>query len=237
MEHTNVAEALAEICYRIGRRGGSPLEWSPKHLLEELDETRMIEAYIKYKLILNIEGTQTNGKSHEALSKKRWRRTQPRTPRLREEDELNTYERKINTRPITFHRALAEMGLAEWADIYDNKTKEYYTMGDLCKKYGVKKNARITQEYSNVKKLHRTQLQEVEQGALGIIWERHKGMLLDMEQVEQTNTQPNKVTGVIEKRKTAECWGGEYLIEWNDGDRGWVNKWDVQNMDKCTDYT
>eukprot|EP00965_Chrysotila_dentata_P187916 6172421-Pleurochrysis_carterae.AAC.2 len=62
------------------------------------------------------------------------------------------------------------MGIAEWADIYDNTTKEYYTMGELCKKYGVKKNARIIQEYSNVKRLHTKQLQETEQGALGILW-------------------------------------------------------------------
>eukprot|EP00965_Chrysotila_dentata_P051128 1694947-Pleurochrysis_carterae.AAC.2 len=34
MDHINVAEALAETCYRLGCRGRSPLEWSPKHLLE-----------------------------------------------------------------------------------------------------------------------------------------------------------------------------------------------------------
>eukprot|EP00965_Chrysotila_dentata_P080030 2639742-Pleurochrysis_carterae.AAC.1 len=50
MDHANVAEALAETCYKLGCRGRSPLEWSPRHLLEELDETRMMEAYIKYKL-------------------------------------------------------------------------------------------------------------------------------------------------------------------------------------------
>eukprot|EP00965_Chrysotila_dentata_P090532 2987167-Pleurochrysis_carterae.AAC.1 len=64
------------------------------------------------------------------------------------------------------------MGIAEWADIYDNKTKEYYTMGELCKKYGVKKSARIMQEYTNVKRLHRAQLLQVEHGALGIIYGR-----------------------------------------------------------------
>eukprot|EP00965_Chrysotila_dentata_P051818 1720295-Pleurochrysis_carterae.AAC.1 len=46
MDHLNVAESLAEICYRLGCRGVTPLEWSPTHLLEELDETRMMEAYI-----------------------------------------------------------------------------------------------------------------------------------------------------------------------------------------------
>eukprot|EP00965_Chrysotila_dentata_P261313 6214210-Pleurochrysis_carterae.AAC.6 len=165
----------------------------------------MLEAY---KLLLNIEGIPTKGTVHEALSKKRWGNTRPRTPRLSEEDELSTNERKIKTKSITFHRALAEMGIAEWADIYDNKTGEYYTMGDLCKRYGVKKNARITQEFSNVKRLHRIQLLEVEQGALGTIWGRHIGVLLDREQEEQSNTQSNKVKRVIEKRKTAECWGG-----------------------------
>eukprot|EP00965_Chrysotila_dentata_P050769 1683044-Pleurochrysis_carterae.AAC.1 len=61
------------------------------------------------------------------------------------------------------------MGIAKWADIYyDETTKEYYTMGGLCKKYGVKKSSRITQEYSNVKRLHSRLLQETEQGALGI---------------------------------------------------------------------
>eukprot|EP00965_Chrysotila_dentata_P198264 6178680-Pleurochrysis_carterae.AAC.1 len=74
-------------------------------------------------------------------------------------------------------------------------------MGDLCKKYGDKKSARITQEFSNVKRLHRTQLLEGEQGALGIIWERHKGVLLDGEQEEQPNTQSNKLKGVIEKER------------------------------------
>eukprot|EP00965_Chrysotila_dentata_P229690 6197320-Pleurochrysis_carterae.AAC.1 len=124
------------------------------------------------------------------------------------------------------------MGIAEWADIYDGKTKEYYTMGDLCKRYGVKKNARITQEFTNVKRLHRIQLQEVEQGALGIIWERHRGALLHTDRGEQMKTLPNKVKSVMEKRKTADCWGGEeYLIEWDNGDKEWVTKWETQNMD------
>eukprot|EP00965_Chrysotila_dentata_P039693 1319227-Pleurochrysis_carterae.AAC.1 len=56
---------------------------------------------------------------------------------------------------------------------------EFYTMGDLCKKYGVKENARIMQEYSNVKRLHNKKLLETEQGALGILWGRHKKDLLD----------------------------------------------------------
>eukprot|EP00965_Chrysotila_dentata_P134275 4440377-Pleurochrysis_carterae.AAC.1 len=107
-----------------------------------------MEAYLKYKLTLGINGIQTNGMLHEALSRKKWGTT-PRTPRLWEEDVLVTEERKIMTRPITFHRTLAEMGIAEWADIYDKTTKKYYTMGGLCKRHGVKKNARIMQEYSN----------------------------------------------------------------------------------------
>eukprot|EP00965_Chrysotila_dentata_P119454 3949066-Pleurochrysis_carterae.AAC.1 len=83
---------------------------------------------------------------HEALSRKKWGPA-PRIPRLWEEDELVTSERKIVTKPTTFHRTLAEMGIAKWADIYDETTKEYYTMCGLCKKYGVKKSTRITQEY------------------------------------------------------------------------------------------
>eukprot|EP00965_Chrysotila_dentata_P153832 5084871-Pleurochrysis_carterae.AAC.1 len=99
-----------------------------------------MEAYLKYKLTLGIVGIKTNGVTHEVLSRKQWG-SGPRTPRLWEEDELVTTERKIATRPITFHRTLAEMGIAEWADIYDETTKEYYTMGGLWKKYGTKKNA------------------------------------------------------------------------------------------------
>eukprot|EP00965_Chrysotila_dentata_P140091 4631370-Pleurochrysis_carterae.AAC.1 len=69
MDHAHVTEALAETCYRLGCRGESPLEWNPIHLLEELDETRMMEAYLKYKLILGINGIRTNGTTHEALSR------------------------------------------------------------------------------------------------------------------------------------------------------------------------
>eukprot|EP00965_Chrysotila_dentata_P011612 379970-Pleurochrysis_carterae.AAC.1 len=146
MDHTQVAEALAETCYRLGCRGIPLLEWSPTHLRGELDETRMMEAYLKYKLALGINGIQTNGTLHEALSRRKWG-TAPRTPRLWEEDELVTTERRIATKPITFYRTLAEMGIAEWADVYDETTKEYYTMDGLCKVYGVKKNTRIMQEY------------------------------------------------------------------------------------------
>eukprot|EP00965_Chrysotila_dentata_P105387 3480323-Pleurochrysis_carterae.AAC.1 len=120
------------------------------------------------------------------------------------------------------------MGIAEWADIYDETTKELYTMGSLCKKYGVKKNARIIQEYSNVKRLHNKLLQETEQGALGIIWRRHKEELL---KTRGEKEHKRKLSGVREKRKTAECWGGEeYLIEWDDGEQNWVNKQEVGNM-------
>eukprot|EP00965_Chrysotila_dentata_P061133 2025399-Pleurochrysis_carterae.AAC.1 len=99
MDHIQVAEALAETCYRLGCRGKSPLEWNPRHLLEELDETRVMEAYLKYKLTLGIEGIQTSGVVHEALSRKKWGST-PRTPRLWEEDELVMRERRIRTKPI-----------------------------------------------------------------------------------------------------------------------------------------
>eukprot|EP00965_Chrysotila_dentata_P087458 2887551-Pleurochrysis_carterae.AAC.1 len=96
-------------------------------------------------------------------------------------NSLHTTERKIATKPIAFHRTLAEMGIAEWADIYDRTTKEYYTMGGLCKKYGVKKSTRIMQEYCNVKRLHNRLLQETEQGALRIIWVKHKEELLEVQ--------------------------------------------------------
>eukprot|EP00965_Chrysotila_dentata_P055250 1833502-Pleurochrysis_carterae.AAC.1 len=40
-----------------------------------------------------------------------------------------------------------------------------------------------------------------------------------------------KLLGVKEKRKTAECWGGEeYLIEWDDGEQNWVTKQEAGNM-------
>eukprot|EP00965_Chrysotila_dentata_P170107 5614640-Pleurochrysis_carterae.AAC.1 len=227
MDHTQVAEALAETCYRLGNRGKSPLEWSPTHLLEELDDTRMMEAYIKYKLTLGIGSVQTKGMIHEALSRKRWDLT-PRTPRLWEPDELVTKERKIKTGSITFHRALAEIGVAVWANIYDKTTKEYYTMEELCKRCGVKKNARIIQEYSNVKRPHTKQLQETEQGALGILWGRHKKDLLDEQEKDEYN---NEILEVRGKRKTAECWGGEeYLLEWKDREQKWVNKLELQKM-------
>eukprot|EP00965_Chrysotila_dentata_P118054 3902043-Pleurochrysis_carterae.AAC.1 len=202
MDHTQVAEALAEACYRLGCRGIPPLEWSPTHLLGGLHETRMMEAYLKYKLTLGIDGIQTNGTLHEALSRRKWG-TAPRTPRLWEEHELVTMDRRIATKPITFHRTLAEMGIAEWADIYDETTKEYYTMGGLCKKYG---------------------------GALGIIWGRHKEELL---KAKGGKEHKRKVTGVREKRRTAECWGGEeYLIEWDDGEQTWVKRREVENMNR-----
>eukprot|EP00965_Chrysotila_dentata_P099998 3304116-Pleurochrysis_carterae.AAC.1 len=78
-------------------------------------------------------------------------------------------------------------------------------MGGLCRKYGVKKSTRITQEYSNAKRLHNRQLQETEQGVLGIVWGRHKGELLKTQGEEEHK---RKLSGVREKRKTAECWGG-----------------------------
>eukprot|EP00965_Chrysotila_dentata_P209370 6185247-Pleurochrysis_carterae.AAC.2 len=66
----------------------------------------MMEAYIKYKLVLRLEGAQTRGATHEALSRSRWKEA-PRTPRLWERDMLITEERSMSTEPITFHRALA----------------------------------------------------------------------------------------------------------------------------------
>eukprot|EP00965_Chrysotila_dentata_P009102 296284-Pleurochrysis_carterae.AAC.1 len=86
-----------------------------------------MEAYLKYKLTLGIESIQTKGVIHGALSRKRWD-SATRTPRLWEPDKLVTKERKIKTGPITFHRALAEISVAEWADIYYKETMEFYTM-------------------------------------------------------------------------------------------------------------
>eukprot|EP00965_Chrysotila_dentata_P241999 6204632-Pleurochrysis_carterae.AAC.4 len=86
------------------------------------------------------------------------------------------------------------------------------------------------QEYSNIKRLHSRQLQETEQGALGIIWGRHKEELL---KTQGEKEHKRKVTGVREKRKTAKCWGGEeYLIEWDNGEQKWVNEREVENMNR-----
>eukprot|EP00965_Chrysotila_dentata_P167071 5517080-Pleurochrysis_carterae.AAC.2 len=75
-------------------------------------------------------------------------------------------------------------------------------MGGLCKRYGVKRNTRIMQEYSNVKRLHSKLLHETEQGALGVIWGRHKEeLLITQEGREHRST----IMGVREKRKTAGC--------------------------------
>eukprot|EP00965_Chrysotila_dentata_P000377 13114-Pleurochrysis_carterae.AAC.1 len=48
----------------------------------------------------------------------------------------------------------------------------------------------------------------------------------------QTDRQTNKILRVAEKRKTAECGGGEYLAKWDNGEHRWVNKLKVQNMMK-----
>eukprot|EP00965_Chrysotila_dentata_P220634 6191906-Pleurochrysis_carterae.AAC.1 len=61
------------------------------------------------------------------------------------------------------------------------------------------------QEYSNVKRLLTRQLQDTEQGALGILWGRHKEELLITQGEKEHN---RKVSGVKGKKKTAECWGG-----------------------------
>eukprot|EP00965_Chrysotila_dentata_P209369 6185247-Pleurochrysis_carterae.AAC.1 len=98
-------------------------------------------------------------------------------------------------------------------------------MGELCKKYGIKKTARITQEYSNVKQ------KETENGALGIVWGRHKGALLRGQEGTQDSERTNGVVEVIEKRRTAECWGGEeYLVKWDNGEQRWINKLEAQTL-------
>eukprot|EP00965_Chrysotila_dentata_P182177 6015908-Pleurochrysis_carterae.AAC.1 len=51
----------------------------------------------------------------------------------------------------------------------------------------------------------------------------------------QDKVQTNEVVGVIEKRRTAECWGGEeYLTKWDNGEQRWISKLEVQTM-KGTD--
>eukprot|EP00965_Chrysotila_dentata_P262187 6214496-Pleurochrysis_carterae.AAC.2 len=104
-------------------------------------------------------------------------------------------------------------------------------MGELCKKYGLKKSARIVQEYSNIKRLHSKQLQEMENGALGVIWGRHIGELLGGQEGTQDKARKDKVLGVIEKRRTAECWEGEeYLTKCDNGVQRWIHKQDVQSL-------
>eukprot|EP00965_Chrysotila_dentata_P252425 6210665-Pleurochrysis_carterae.AAC.7 len=90
------------------------------------------------------------------------------------------------------------MGIAEWADMYDHTTEDYYTMGELWRKYGV---------------------HDTEQGALGIIWGRHKREILGAQAEMHENERKNKVFGVIEKEETAECWGEEYLITLDIGEQ------------------
>eukprot|EP00965_Chrysotila_dentata_P260029 6213759-Pleurochrysis_carterae.AAC.1 len=60
------------------------------------------------------------------------------------------------------------------------------------------------------------------------MWGRHKEELLKPQREREHN---RKLLTVKEKRRTAECWGGEeYLIEWDDGEREWVSKREVERM-------
>eukprot|EP00965_Chrysotila_dentata_P203843 6181982-Pleurochrysis_carterae.AAC.3 len=106
-----------------------------------------------------------------------------------EEDELVTTERKVSTRPITFHRTLAEMGIAEWADIYVSTTKENiatskgYTVGN----YGKQSRGHGGSYGGDIRRN---------------CWAR-KG----------EKEHRSKVSGVREKRKTAECWEGGRILD------------------------
>eukprot|EP00965_Chrysotila_dentata_P224490 6194199-Pleurochrysis_carterae.AAC.3 len=73
------------------------------------------------------------------------------------------------------------------------------------------KNTRILQEYSNEKRQHRIHLQETEQGALKIIWERHKRDMLGTREDMHDKGRTDKVLSVTEKRQTAECWRGRNI--------------------------
>eukprot|EP00965_Chrysotila_dentata_P245841 6206805-Pleurochrysis_carterae.AAC.2 len=96
-------------------------------------------------------------------------------------------------------------------------------MGELCKKYGIKKSARIVQEYSNVKRSHSRQLQETENGALGVIWGRHKGELLGGQEGMQDK-------GYLKNDGPRNVGGEEYLTKWDNGVQRWFHKLDVQTL-------
>eukprot|EP00965_Chrysotila_dentata_P102562 3385922-Pleurochrysis_carterae.AAC.1 len=167
-----------------------------------------MEAYIKYKLVLGIEGTQTKGEIHEALGRERWGRT-PKTPRLWEEDELKTRDQD---EPYYVPQSPGRVG--------------YCGMGG----YMIRQR-KTTTRWESYAGDTGIQLQETEQGALKIIWERHKGEILGNQKEEHDKRRADKVISVTKKRQTAECWGGEeYLTKWNNGEQRWVNKLEVMNM-------
>eukprot|EP00965_Chrysotila_dentata_P078986 2604930-Pleurochrysis_carterae.AAC.3 len=62
---------------------------------------------------------------------------------------------------------------------------------------------------------------------------RHKEELLGAQEEKKDNERANKVLGVLEKRRTAGCWGGEeYLTKWDNGEQRWVNKLEIEKMNR-----
>ena len=70
--HAALESSIAEVCYRLGCRGISPLEWHPTHLAHTLDPDDIVQAWLQAKIRANMRGTTTGRDLEHALQAKKW---------------------------------------------------------------------------------------------------------------------------------------------------------------------
>ena len=160
-----VEDAIAKTCLRLGCRGVHPLEWRPDHLVDELRDDLLIEAYMKGMIRCGWRGRLTAGGRalRGPLRAELWQEEcgalaggvrgevsvgqRQNSPMLWEAQ----CDAHWDTRGFrcTFSRLLAAKGLANWADVTHAETGEWLGWAEASRIYGLKEG-REREEYERL---------------------------------------------------------------------------------------
>ena len=202
---------LAAGCWKLGCRV-HPLEWWPTHLMDQLGEDKLVEAWLLYRMRAGVRSKLAAGElKGTAMEQARWAASEAemraRGPALWE-----------GVGAALFDRSIAELGVACWRDVTD-ANGQWMSWAEFRSAY---------QASPNMEDAYRRLYSHVDHDLRAAEWKawcqgRPPTPLPQVNSVQARDTEGKwAYEEIIATRATATCFGGtEYLVRWEGGEQTW----------------
>ena len=240
-----VEEAIAKTCYRLGCRT-HPLEWQPTHLVHELRDDLIIEAYLKGMIQCGWRGRLTQGgeQLHGPLGQEAgWEWTDQQKhehgPMLWENSQTDVWDSQ--TTVCTYSRELARRGITHWAHITNIDKLTWLSTKEAKAIYNLQAG-RETRDYESMIATLNNQQNATQRSRWFEQVKNGEAQACSAPATDEgTNKEERLRTGyweidrVIAARRTAVCFGGyEYAIKWTDGSMSWTKHSEMRTDTQTT---
>ena len=240
-----VEEAIAKTCYRLGCRGTHPLEWQPTHLVHELRDDLIIEAYLKGMIQCGWRGHLTRGgeQLHGPLgTEAEWEWSDDKAhgygPMLWEGKQRGAWDSRDTV--CTYSRALARKGITHWAHITSASGGVWLTTREAKTLYNLRPGREVD-DYERVVALLDSAHNRLQRDRWFTMVHAGDVHACDLDphdeggapaesRDERLRTGYWELDKVVAARRTATCFGGyEYAVKWAGAhDVSWVPQCDMR---------